>query len=190
MRPIKKLAIALLAAASLPPTAAFAATLGGIDYATQYDYREFFSAVDHKTFRADLRGNPFPGLAPDDVARRLLPVMQANKPIPPLTFTYDTPAEKPRPDYRVVLIFDPANDLGAAGVCATGQVRHKPQTPGKVYLFGIYCRNDQALSQTTGWVAATSPEDPGMADLFKNMFAVLFDPSPAILPQSGRSQFQ
>ncbi len=189
MGPIRKIAIALLAAASLPVTAG-AATLGGLDYATQYDYREFYNAVDHKTFRADLHGNPFPGISPEDSARRLLPVMQANKPIPPLTFTYDRPVEKPHPDYRVVLIFDPANDLGADGVCATGQVRHKPQKPGKVYLFGIYCRNDMAMSQTTGWVAATSPEDPALGDLFKNMFAVLFDPSPAFLPQHGKTDLR
>jgi hypothetical protein len=186
MRPIKKIATALLAAVSLP-LAVHAATLGGADYATQYDYREFFSAVGGKTFRAELHGNPFPGVAPDDMARRLLPVMQANKPIPPLTFTYDRPAEKPRPEYRVILIFDPANDLGADGVCATGQVRHKPQVPGKVYLFGIYCRNDQAMSQTTGWVTAATPEDPNVGDLFKNMFAVLFDPSPPNIPQRGRT---
>lgn len=189
MRPIKKIAIALLAAASLP-LAARAATLGGLNYATQYDFREFYAAVDHKTFRAELYGNPFPGLASDMVAARLLPVMQANKPIPPLTFTYDRPVEKPRPDYRVVLIFDPANDLGADAVCATGNVRHKPQAPGKVYLFGIYCRNDLAMSQTTGWVNAASPEDPAVGDLFKNMFAVLFDPSPAFLPQHGRTDLQ
>lgn len=189
MHPIKKIAAALLVAASLP-LAAHAATLGGADYATQYDYREFYTAVANKTFRAELHGTPFPGLAFDDVARRLLPVMQANKPIPPLTFTYDRPPEKPRPDYRVILIFDPANDLGADGVCATGKVRHKPQTPGKIYLFGIYCRNDLALSQTTGWVTATTPEDPNVGDLFKNMFAVLFDPSPALLPQHGRDNLQ
>jgi hypothetical protein len=190
MRPIKKIAIALLAATSLPAATAVAATLGGIDYATQYDYREFYTAVDHKTFRADLRGNPFPGLTPEDTAQRLLPVMQANKPIPPLTFTYAVPAEKPHPDYRVVVIFDPANDLGADGVCATGQVRHKPQTPGKVYLFGIYCRNDQALSQTTGWVVAATPEDPAVGNLFKDLFATLFDPSPAFLPQHGKVDFR
>ena len=79
MRPIKKIATALLAAAL--PLAAYGATLGGADYATQYDYREFYTAVGGKTFRAELLGNPFPGLATDDVARRLLPVMQANKPI-------------------------------------------------------------------------------------------------------------
>ena len=90
----------------------------------------------------------------------------------------------------MVLIFDPANDLGADGVCATGQVRHKPQTPGKVYLFGIYCRNDQAMSQTTGWVNAVSPEDPDVGDLFKNMFAVLFDPSPPNVPQRGRTNLR
>ena len=38
--------------------------------------------------------------------------MQAAKPRPALTFTYDSPVERPRPDYRLVLVFDPALDLG------------------------------------------------------------------------------
>jgi hypothetical protein len=29
-----------------------------------------------------------------------------------------------------------------------------------------------------------------VGDLFKNIFAVLFDPSPAILPQYGRNNLQ
>jgi hypothetical protein len=48
------------------------------------------------------------------VKRQLLPVMQANRPRPKLTFTYDVPAELPHPDYRLVLVFDSAPDLTAA----------------------------------------------------------------------------
>jgi hypothetical protein len=183
MRPIKKIAIALLAAASLP-LAARAATLGGSDYAIQYDYRDFYAAADNKPFRVELLGNPFPGLAMDDFARRLLPVMQANKPPPRLTFTYDTPAEKQHPDYRLMLVFDPANDLGADPVC-NGARRFKPGVPGRVQVFAVYCRNDQAMSQVTGWVNASAPEDPAVADLMKDLFNVVFDRAPYLLRQHG-----
>ena len=48
------------------PVAALAATIGGSEYAPQYDYREFFAAADGKPFRVVLAGNPFPG----DAGRR------------------------------------------------------------------------------------------------------------------------
>ena len=33
----------------------------------------------------------------------------------------------------------------------------RPGTPGLFYVYAIYCRNDQAMSQTTAWTAATGP---------------------------------
>src|SRR5476649_271176 len=78
MHPIHKLLTAVAAAASLPFSAlpAHAATLGGADFATQYDFREFYSATDNKAFRVVLLGNPFPNIDMGEMARRLLPVMQ------------------------------------------------------------------------------------------------------------------
>jgi hypothetical protein len=114
--------------------------------------------------------------------QRMLPVMQANRPRPRLTFTYAVPAELPRPDYRLVLVFDAANDLTAASVCS-GEVRHQPRAPeptGRFAVFGIYCRNDQALSQATAMTPASSPEDPRVGQLLSQLFLVLFTDSPAI----------
>src|SRR5437016_2203793 len=121
MRSITKIAATLLAAAVIPGVA-WAATLGGYYYAVQYDYRVFFSIADGRNFQVILAGNPFPAMNPDDAARQLLPLMQAGKPQPALTFTYDRPLELPHPWYRLYLIADPANDLEAYGVCATGNV--------------------------------------------------------------------
>ena len=45
-------------------------------------------------------------------------MIQAAKPRPALTFTYIDPPERPRPYYRLVLTFDPANDYGSNSVCA------------------------------------------------------------------------
>ncbi len=166
--------LALLAAA-LPGRAQ---TVGGFDYAPEYDFSEFWAATDGRFFRVIVAGNPFPQLPLEQVKQRLLPVMQANKPRPALTFTYQQPPEEPRPDYRLVLVFDPANDLTAARVCA-GQIFLKPPTEprvaGRVYVFGIYCRNDLALSQTTAWTQANGPDDPRLGPMFAQLFLVLFD---------------
>jgi hypothetical protein len=153
--------------------------IGGAYYDPAYDYGEFFAATDNKTFQVIMAGSPFPELPPDEVKRRLLPVMQASKPRPNLTFTYAASVEMPRPDYRMVLVFDAANDLTAARVCA-GQIWHKPPLQSRPFnVFAVYCRNDAALSQTTAWTTATGPDDPRVGALFAQLFLVLFDDSPA-----------
>jgi hypothetical protein len=181
---------ALVLLAALLPAACASSTspfVGGFDYAPQYDFSEFYAATDGKTFRVIVAGNPFPQLSQQDMQRRLLPVMQANRPRPRLTFTYDVPAELPRPDYRLVMVFDSANDLTAARVCA-GEVRHRarpPEPSGRFAVFAVYCRNDEALSQTTGSTPATGLEDPRVGQLLSQLFLVLFTDSPMV----GRRRF-
>jgi hypothetical protein len=187
MRALPLLAGLLLLAACASPSSP---VVGGADYAPQYDFSEFYAATDGKTFRVIVAGNPFPQMAPQmapqEAQQRLLPVMQANRPRPRLTFTYAVPAELPRPDYRMVLVFDSANDLTAERVCA-GEIRLKPHTPeavGRFAVFAVYCRNDQWLSQTTASTPATSPEDPRVGQLLSQLFLVLFSDSPATLHRS------
>ncbi len=185
MRSIWKMAAALVFASVIPVTShAAVAVLGGNYYAIQYDYREFYAATDNKPFRVELLGNPYPSMPMSEVARRLLPVMQANKPPPNLTFTYDVPPERQHPDYRLMLVFDPANDLSSYAVC-NGDKRFKPGTPGRVYVFAVYCRNDLALSEVTGWVSSIAPDDSGMNNLMKDLFNVVFDRSPYGFRQHG-----
>ncbi|OFW98105.1 MAG: hypothetical protein A3D94_20455 [Alphaproteobacteria bacterium RIFCSPHIGHO2_12_FULL_66_14] len=184
MRFASKIAAAMVAAAAAFATAAYAATIGGVYYAVQYDYREFFAATDGKPFQVIIEGNPFPSMDTGEVARQLLPVMQAAKPMPRLTFTYDAPAEKPRPDYRLVLVFDYANDLRADAVCE-GTRRTGPGTPGVFKVFAIYCRNDMSMSQTTAWTPATGPDDPRINWLFRELFMVVFNDAESLRRQNG-----
>jgi len=138
--------VAILSAAILLPALALAGSIGGNYYAPQYDYRDFFAATDGKPFQVILAGDAFPGVDPAIVAKDLLPAMQSAKPRPALTFTYDRPSPPPSPDYRLVLIFDPANDLNADPVCAGAPPRFRPGRPGVFYVYAIYCRNDRAMS--------------------------------------------
>ena len=187
MRLKTKIAAALLGLAALP-TVVWAAVIGGTYYAPQYDYREFFAAADGRNFQVVLYGAAaLPGVDPATVARDLLPVMQDAKPRPALTFTYADPPERPRPYYRLVLTFDPANDYGSNSVCAGVPPRFKPGRPGVFYVFAVYCRNDQVLSETTAWVGARGPADPAIAELFRQLFQVIWSDSPALRPQVGGS---
>ena len=126
---ISRTVAAAVAGFVLAPAMAAAAVIGGTNYASQYDYGEFFSIADHHDFKVVLAGNPFPGSDLGSVARDLLPVMQAAKPRPALTFAYDVAVEKDQPDYRLVLVFNAANDLGSKEVC-NGVTRANPAQPG------------------------------------------------------------
>ena len=99
----------------------------------------------------------------------------------------DAPVERPRPDYRLVLVFDPANDLNSDTVCQ-GKTRFGAPRPGVFYAYAIYCRNDQAMSQTTAWTSASGPTDPRIGQLFRELFQVVFSDSPALRPQMGHER--
>ena len=156
------------------PAIAVAATISGAYYMPQYDFRDFWTATDHKQFQVILQGTAFPGVDPETVARALLPAMQAAKPRPALTFTYAQPSTLPSPNYRLVLVFDPANNLNAAPVCAGSDMRFRPANPGTFYVYAIYCRNDQPLSFATARTAASGPTDPRIERLFRELFMVVF----------------
>jgi hypothetical protein len=180
-----KIVAALLGLVALP-VAASAAIIGGTYYSPQYDFREFFAATDGRNFQVILAGTPpFPGVDPNTVARDLLPVMQAAKPRPALTFTYDAPVERPRPDYRLVLVFDPSLDLGSDSVCR-GVTRFRQGWPNIFYVYAVYCRNDQVMSETTAWTEAAGLDDSRIGELFRQLFQVVFSDSPAIRPLNGR----
>lgn len=166
------------------PAIASAAVIGGTYYAPEYDYGEFFSVADHHDFKVVLAGNPFPGSATGSVARDLLPLMQAAKPRPALTFAYDVEAVKDQPDYRLVLVFDAANDLAGKEVCK-GVSRFKQGQPGLFKAYVVYCRNDVVMSETTAWTPAGAANDPRVAELFRELFMVMFPDSHALKPNVG-----
>jgi hypothetical protein len=169
----------------LAACASSVAVIGGTYYATQYDFAEFFAATDGRNVQVILVGNPFQNMDPNTVARELLPVMQAAKPRPALTFTYDAPVERPRPYYRLVLVFDSAPDLGSYAVC-NGETRIRGHQPGVLYVFAVYCRNELALSETTAWTQASSPSDPRVDRFFRELFQVVFSDSQAYRPLNPR----
>jgi hypothetical protein len=183
---MKKIVAALISVALLGFSAC--ATVGGYYYAIQYDFGDFRTAFDGKPFQVILDGNPFPQMPPEEVAARLLPVMQFNKPRQVnLTFTYDAPVEIPHPYYRLVLVFNPALDFGGPEAC-NAKPRFRPGRPGLVYVFAVYCRNELDLSETTAWVRAAAPDDPLVSDLFKDLFRVIFDDSQARRPNVARGR--
>jgi hypothetical protein len=172
-----RLSSVVLLAAALFSGCAQSGVIGGAYYAPQYDWSEFFAVTDGRNFQVIVSGNPYRSLTEAEIKRRLLPVMQASKPRPNLTFTYQPPPQTPHPNYRLVLIFNAANDLNASRVCS-GEIRHKPEPTRPFDLYAIYCRDDLPLSYTTAWTEGTGPDDPRVGQLFAQLFLVLFPDQP------------
>ena len=63
----------LLAAASLVGCAQ-SGVIGGVDYAPEYDYGEFFAVTDGRNFQVIVSGNPFPALSEAEMKRRIVHV--------------------------------------------------------------------------------------------------------------------
>lgn len=176
MRPLHRLFVLLLGTFILSGCVS-GGTISNTYYDTAYDYAEFVAVTDGRNFQVVMAGAPFPNLPADQVQDVLLPVMQAAKPRPNLTFTYDKPPTPPRPYYRLVLVFDAANDLTALRVCA-GQIRHKPPNPARPFdVFAVYCRDDRPLSFATAWTDASRPDDPRVQALLAQLFLTLFSDS-------------
>jgi hypothetical protein len=135
--------------------------------------------TDGKDFPITIAGSSFPDLDAQELSRRLLPVMQANKPRPRLTFSLGQ-----RSPYRPVLLFDPANDVNAAKACK-GDARVGAHVAGKVVMFAVYCRNDLPMSQAIGRTTAANPEDPAVAQLFRDMFQTVFSDGQINQPNHG-----
>lgn len=179
-----KMIAAAAAGLGIWPAMASAAVIGGVYYAPQYDYSEFFAAADHHDFKVVLDGNPFPSNDMGTSARALLPVLQAAKPRPALTFAYDVAVEKDQPDYRLVLVFDAARDLGSKEVCNGGS-RFSGARPGQLRVYAVYCRNNVPMSETTAWTSASGANDPRVERLFRELFMVVFPDSHALKPSVG-----
>ena len=64
-----------------------------------------------------------------------------------------------------------------------GATRFRPGKPGVFYVYAVYCRNDQVMSETTAWTSASGPNDPRIGQLFRELFQVVFSDSPMLRPQ-------
>ena len=118
MKATRSTVLALIVVLLLSCTQSASGVVGGAYYAPAYDWGEFFAVTDGRNFQVIVSGNPFPALSEAEMKQRLLPVMQANKPRPNLTFTYASPPEMPHPYYRMVLVFNAANEVAVEAFCA------------------------------------------------------------------------
>jgi len=120
-----------------------------------------------RTFRCGRGRNPFPSIRPERCAKRLAAgdASQTAR-VPVLTFTYgDAGGNAHAPDYRLVLVFDAANESHRPRpACLRRPDPHtKPEFKRQgSRSFGVYCRKRFGpVSKPSRRTTASVPEDSG-----------------------------
>jgi len=142
--------------------------IGGANYASQYDYGEFFSLRSSR-----LQGRASRQCVPEQRSRAAArdSCGECRPPsAPALTFAYDVAVEKDQPDYRLMLCSTPPTTR-LEGVC-NGVTRSNLRGRACSSL-RVYCRNDWRV-RNDRLDTGTSANDPSVGELFRELFMVVF----------------
>ena len=154
------------------------------DYAVSYDLQEIRAATEGGGIPVAVVGPPLFGLGKDESAHRIVSLMQpAGSRFWP-HFSLQETARPDRPINRVVLVFDPANDLQAKRVC-DGNTNNKPTRPNQIVVFAVLCRGGQPMAQAFGTTGSTGSADRAVAKLLQQVVLVLFNNASIIEPSHG-----
>lgn len=140
--------------------------------APAYTLQEVAYAASGRDLRVVVHGNPFGG-DQQSFGRTVTGMMQ-NRILGVRTNFTTTPGPSARPDYRVVLAFNLAeNELNSA-LCSRPTLPTRPPG-GSIIVQGAFCRSGGVLSSATGWLdQPRSIQDPSFRDLIADMTYSLF----------------
>ena len=143
--------------------------------APAYTMQEVTYAASERDLRVVIHGTPFGG-DPQAFGREVTDMMQ-NRIMGVRTNFTTTPGPSARPDYRVVLAFNLAqNELNSA-LCSRPDFPTKPPG-GSMVVQAAFCRGGGALTSATGWLnKPISTQDPEFRDLISDLTFSLF-PTP------------
>lgn len=140
-----------------------------------YTQAEVSYAASDRDLRVVILGNPF-GVDPQSFGRLVTDDMQ-NHIIGVKTHFTTTPNATARPDYRVVLAFNPTQTMLNSYLCSGQPIQTSPPG-GPIVLLGAFCRGGGALSTATGWLdRPQGPTDPDFRHLISDMTYALFPSS-------------
>ncbi|HEY0833280.1 MAG TPA: hypothetical protein VGE72_05160 [Azospirillum sp.] len=137
-----------------------------------YTAAEVAYAASDRDLRVVIHGNPLGG-SPQAFARTVTDAMQ-NKIIGVRTNFTTTPNASARPDYAVVLAFNPAETMLNSALCRGGGIPTKP-VGGTLIVQSAFCRAGGALTSATGWLdEPRGLDDPALRELIAGLTFSLF----------------
>ena len=146
----------------------------------QYTWEEFFGAADGKEFQVQIRGNPFvmPGEA---FQQSVLARLQKRSVGPRTTWTVKPDREAAPDQYRLVLVFGAANQLGQTLCGELPRLNPAPaRVAGGVQLAAGNCRGPDPKTEAYARTDASSAEDRSFDQMFSELMPVLFPRRPGL----------
>lgn len=176
----KQLVLPVLLAAALFAGAAQAAVISHEEVHLPYTWEEFFGAADGKEFQVQIRGNPF--VMPDQAFHQAVLANLQKRSVGPQTTWTVKPGLEAKPDqYRLVLVFGAANQLGDTLCRQLETLNPAPaKVAGGVQLAAAYCRGERPMTEAYARTDSTSAEDRSFDRLFSELMAVLFPRRPGL----------
>lgn len=140
-----------------------------------YNFGELTYAAADRDLRVVVQGNPF-AADPAELARTVTTTM--GKRVHGIRTNPTTePDSSARPDYRVVIVFEPVQPTLNAKLCAMGPIptRALGET---LTVQAAFCREGRVLTSATGWLPEPQgPNDPRLRHLVGDITSALF-PTP------------
>jgi hypothetical protein len=139
---------------------------------TAYSPLEFSAAAGGRDLATEVYGNPFP-MDQTGFDRSVTDLMQGNHFGPPTHFT-TTPDASANRLYKVVMVFNPAENIVNTRICGGGPIATDNRPGQPIRLQAAFCRGG-TLTSTNGWApAVASPQEPAFRDLITDTTFELF----------------
>ena len=139
---------------------------------TAYSPLEFSAAAGGRDLATEVYGNPFP-MDQTSFDQTVTDLMQGKHFGPPTHFT-TTPDASANRLYKVVMVFNPAENIVNTRICGGGPIATDNQPGQPIRLQAAFCRGG-TLTSTNGWApAVASPQEPAFRDLITDTTFELF----------------
>jgi len=139
---------------------------------TAYSPLEFSAGASGRDLATEVYGNPF-AMDQTSFDRSVTDLMQGKHFGPPTHFT-TTPGDSANRRYKVVMVFNPAENIVNQQICSGGPIATNTQPGQPIRLQAAFCRGG-TLTSTNGWApAVTSPQDPAFRSLIADTTFELF----------------
>jgi hypothetical protein len=164
----------------LSVSAAQAAVITHEEVHIQYTWEEFFGAADGKEFQVQIRGNPF--VMPSEAFQQSVLARLQKRSVGPRTTWTVKPDREAAPDqYRLVLVFGAANQLGQTLCGELPRLNPAPaRVAGGVQVAAAYCRGPDPMTEAYARTDASSAEDRSFDQMFSELMPVLFPRRPGL----------
>lgn len=133
---------------------------------------ELVYAANGRDFRTEIVGNPFRADQAQVNGAVTSALNQAVQQV--ATHFTTTPNDTARPNYRTLVVFNPADNPISALLCSHGPFQVKPPT-ANMQVMVAFCRDSGTLSSATGWLnGVQDPTSPAFIGLIEDAARTTF----------------